>query len=231
MYKISVPMMNSSVTAETRNTYLKQIQDAGVQRVFLALADLFKSEDEESRTLASIRENVEFFERNNIEACVWMETTLGHGGVFALNYADHSKRLFPENTERVNLNGEVLDNTCCPLHDSVRQIIARQVASVAKSGARIILLDDDFRMSMGSRASHCCVCDLHMKRMMELTGEELSLEKIEDLVFHSPSNKYRKAWLQAQGEGLRMLAEDIRSAVDNVDPTVRIAMCSTPAVW
>ena len=229
MYKISVPIKNDSVTEKNKHIYLKQLKESGVGRVFFTLSNFFKTEKEERDTLSSLSEKIKFFEENGIEACVWMGTTLGHGG--SLPGADY-KNSFPEYTRRVNFKGEALNDTRCPLHSEVRHRIANQIATLAKTGTKTVLLDDDFRMSMGNRNdSHCCACDLHIQRINEITGECHTAEELYSLVFRSPANKYRKAWLDSQGEGLRMLARDIRAAVDSVDPSVRVALCSTTAIW
>ncbi len=226
-YKISVPIMNHSVNESTRGIYLEQLRAAKADRVFLCVVKFCQTDAEKEEFVATLRENIQYFEQNGLEAGVWIGTTIGHG--VPLAGADN-KDFFPSSVRIVNLNGEALPDTRCPLYPEVRGALAAHAALVARSGVKTILLDDDFRMSHGS--VRCCACEMHMKRISELCdGEKLTREELDRLVFHSPVNKYRHAWVKSQGEGLRNLAQAMRDAVDSVDKNVRIGLCSTYAVW
>ncbi|MBE6553528.1 MAG: hypothetical protein E7666_04205 [Ruminococcaceae bacterium] len=226
-YKISVPIMNHSVNESTRGIYLEQLKAAKADRVFLCVVKFCQTDAEKDEFVSVLRENIQYFEQNGLEAGVWIGTTIGHGVPLA---GAGNKDFFSPAVRIVNLKGEALSDTRCPLYPEVREALAAHVALVARSGAKTILLDDDFRMSHGS--VRCCACEMHMKRISELCdGEKLTREELDRLVFHSPVNKYRHAWVKAQGEGLRDLARAMRDAVDAVDPTVRIGLCSTYAIW
>lgn len=226
MYKISVPIRNVTVTKENRGEYLKILKDAQIDRLFLTRSDYCSNEEEELEMIENFRDNLNFFRDGGLEVGVWLGNTTGHGVVLVgMNEQEALKGL----TRIRNIKGEDLPETQCPLDPNMRRVVSHFIASIAKTGTKTILLDDDFRMSHG--AEHCCACDFHMKRMEELCGEKLELAELERLVFQSPANKYRKAWLEAQREGLIMLAKEIRAAVDEVDPTVRIALCSSLGLW
>ncbi len=226
-YKISVPIMNGSLNECTRGIYLQQLKDAKAARVFIIIVEFCKTDAEKDALISSLRENIRYFEQNGLEVGVWIGTTIGHG--VPLAGVNNTNCLFSDSVRIVNLDGEALPDTRCPLYPEVREALAEHVALVARSGVKTILLDDDFRMSHGS--VRCCACEMHMKRIAELCGETLSREELDRLVFHSPVNKYRHAWVKAQGEGLRNLAQAMRSAVDAVDKSVRIGLCSTYTIW
>ena len=92
------------------------------------------------------------------------------------------------------------------------------------------MLDDDFRLSQHG-GSPCCCCDRHMEKIREYCGENISREDLKRLAFSGEKNKYRDAFLRAQGESLELLAQDIRDAVDKIDPDCPVAVCSAYCSW
>ena len=224
MYQTYVPLMNYSVTQATRATYLKQLQEAQVDKIFLAIFGYGDDPKTDYQTADALRENIAFFRENGIEAGVWIGCTIGHGGELAFG-ADHVPDLSGY-TKMMSLEGKEKTAVCCPFDVEFRKRVAAYVGAIATSGAQIVLLDDDFRISHGS--GYCCACDLHMKRIHELCGEQISREALREQVFTGKANKYRDAFLQAQGEALSLLAADIRAAVNKTAPTVRVGLCASP---
>ena len=79
MYQVSVPVMNTSVTAQTREEYLRHFKACEVKRVFLvAYVDVYSGSVSD---FALLQENISFFEANGIEAAIWVGSTVGHGGL------------------------------------------------------------------------------------------------------------------------------------------------------
>ena len=221
MYKIIVPLMNRSVTKETRDTYLRQFKKAKADRIFLALAGYSNDSETDMVMARQLKENVDFFRKEGIEAGVWIDT-IGHGA--DLSFDSDFTPSFSKFTKMKSLSGTVREFVFCPLDKNFRERIATYAANLATSGTKSILLDDDFRISHG--VGYYCACDLHMARIRELCGEDISREDLEKAVFHSKTNKYRDAWLTAQKESLEIMAQDIRDAVDKVDPDVRVSFCT-----
>ena len=226
MYKISVPIRGCTVTKKTRNAYLDLLRRSKAERVFLTRTALCANEAEEQAMIESFRENIEFFTQNGIEAAIWVGTTIGHGTPLVGITERDSDQITPLQ----NLAGECIPNTRCPLDPVFREQIGHHLACLAQTGTKLILLDDDFRMSQHG-PEFCCTCPRHMARMQELTGEAFTREELRHLVFEQKANKYRHAWLTAQSESLRLLAQSLREAVDAVDPSIRLALCTAGAVW
>lgn len=228
MYNVIVPLFNRSVTADTREIYLKQFKDAKVSQILLAIFGYGTDPATDLVTANSLRENIEFFKKEGIKAGVWIGYTIGHGCdlvVGADNVPDISGY-----TKMVDLAGQERAYVCCPSDENFRRRIAQYVSTIATSGTELVLLDDDFRMSQHG-PEFCCACDRHMARISELCGEEISREALKKHVFAEKANKYRSAWLTAQSESLESLASDVREAVDKVAPTVRVGFCNSHAVW
>lgn len=229
MYKISVPIMNVSVTEETKNVYLEQLRLAQVHRIFLT----FSAGSFEARVVDEICEElawkISFFEENEIEVGVWIGNSIGHDAGLALPdlHDTEAKGYSP----LVNLNGEVLCGTRCPTDASFRRDFSALVAAVASVGAKTIMLDDDFRFSLRGN-SVLCACDAHVRAIGTLCGEEkLDRETLRQRAFVGKPNKYRSAWMRAQGDSLRSLAREIRAAVDAVDPSVCVMLCSSHSMY
>ncbi len=224
MYNTYVPLFNYSVTPDTRDVYLKQFKEAKINNILLVISGFGDDPETDKTTASKLRTNIEFFKSHGIDAGVWIGTTIGHGGVLASG-SDYKPTL-SQYTQMVNLAGQVQNNVCCPYDKNFRDRISQHVANIATCGTKLILLDDDFRINPHS-SEVCCACDLHLARFRELCGENISREDIKHLVFEQKANKYRKAWLKAQGESLELLATDIRTAVDKTAPDVRVGVCLT----
>ena len=228
MYNVIVPLFNRSVTDRTRDIYLKQFKEAKIDQIFLCTFGYGTEPESDIVTANALRENIEFFKNEGIEAGVWIGYTIGHGGGLAFgadNVPDKS-----EYTKMVNLVGQERGNVCCPFDKKYRKRMGQYVSTIAASGTKLVLLDDDYRMSQHGH-EFCCACDLHMARIRELCGEDISREELKELAFTKKSNKYRRAWLTAQKESLNLLASDIREAVDEVAPDVRVGFCTAHAVF
>ena len=213
MYKISVPMMNRLVTEKTREDYLKILKEAECDRVFLCYRN---GED-----LIRLKENVEYFKKNGFESCVWVGETIGHGGALLNSHENAEKETF---TPLVNLDGNAIEGTCCPLDPHFIETEANMLKGIAECKPEIIMLDDDFRLSQHGRV-HCCACERHLEMINRECGENVTREQLK-ASFVGKKNKYRDAWLKVQSESLYGAAKALRRAVDEIDDSIPIALCS-----
>ena len=228
MYRISVPVVNAMVTDKTRDRYLEELKAARAQRVLLIPRASREDEADTREKCALVRENAAFFRAHGIEPAIWVSNTIGHGMPLAgVKIAPGDSRY----QTLVNLAGDALPDTRCPFDAQFRRVTGQFVAQLAKySGVKLIFLDDDYRLSQHGK-EFCCACDLHMARIRELCGEDISREELKKLAFSSKANKYRTAWLTAQRESLELLAKDIRAAVDEVDTETCVALCAAHSIW
>lgn len=219
MYKISVPIMSSTVNEGNRETYLAQCREAGAERVFLVLGSVLGG------IPAHIYDNVAFFKAHGFEVGVWIDT-IGHGGILS-----HVTEItLPDFTSMVSLDGKVREHISCPLDESFRTAISRAVAALGRTGADIVMLDDDFRLAQHGGGLFCA-CLLHLARIRELLGEEISLDELKEQVLSGKPNRYREAWLTVQNEGMTLLARDIRKAADAVLPSLTVCFCTAVSPW
>ena len=56
-------------------------------------------------------------------------------------------------------------------------------------------------------------------------------EKLEELIFTGGKNKYRSAYMELAGDTLLDFAKDMRKALDEVDPSIRMSACGCFDTW
>jgi len=147
---------------------------------------------------------------------------MGHGGV------DNKKYAY---TPFYSLDSVSNGGFCCA-DELFRRDISDWCAMAARAGAKVVLLDDDWRMHSHGDDFHAgCLCPEHVRRYCELVGEELSADEIKTKVFTGEgNNRYRNAWQELMGGDMNRLAKEIREAVDKVNPECRIGLCLAPSV-
>lgn len=104
------------------------------------------------------------------------------------------------------------------------------VKEIAECGADLIMFDDDFRFGHQT-GDIACTCEHHMKRIGEILGEDITPEKLREKALTGGGNRYRDAWMRANGESLIAFAKAMREAVDSVNPAVRMGQCSCMSSW
>ena len=161
-----------------------------------------------------------FFEGHGFETGVWVGETIGHGS---------PGRVSDTYTSVVNLDGKAAPGAFCPLDEQFAGDICDLVTRVARTGTKMIMLDDDFRMAF--RGGLGCCCDRHLADYRRRLGETVSREEIMAKAFCGKPNKYRDAWLDMTGETLKNFARRIRAAIDRVDPGIRAGLCASPSTW
>ena len=154
MYKLSVPIMSSTVNEGNRETYVRLCREAGAERVFLCNGSIL------APIPKSLGENVAYFKSQGFEVGIWTDT-IGHGGVLSHVESGGDTPAFPL---MVNLAGEERPYANCPLSAEFRAHISALIAGLAKTGADIVMLDDDFRMSQHGDEL-CCACPAHLHRI------------------------------------------------------------------
>ena len=219
MYKLAIPIQNKSLNDKNRTQFVAECKRAGCERVFLT-ASL-------EENLEILKFNVQYFKDNGFEVGIWVGSTIGHGATL-LNSRDTGEK--PKYQRLVNLEGREMYGTNCPLDKSFQKYLSEQLAKLSECGTNLIMLDDDYRLSQHG-ASPCCACPLHMAKISKYCGEDITVEQLEKRAFSGKKNKYRDAWMKAQGESLEELAMAVRKEVDKVNPEASISACSAYCSW
>lgn len=160
-----------------------------------------------------IRRAITHFAKYNIEVAVWLNSLL---------HLDYSKK----GNFSLRKYGDGHENYCCPLDENFVRFFSEYVAKYAKTGTKLIYLDDDFRFGVSGGPN--CFCDLHMQEYKKLLGDDVTADKIVERIESRKPNKYRDAWISVNGAALKKLAKAVRDAVDNIDTSVRVGICASP---
>ena len=217
MYKISVPIINETVTENGREEILRQLRRFDAERVFLALGFYEPNEQKQSKIFADLKENCAYFKSQGLEVGAWLWTfempdnPQGFGGMRKVTGEEHPERVCPTDREFVKFS-------------------QRYIQRIAECGVDLIMFDDDFCYYLPGGAPGC-LCDRHVALINEKTGEHHSREELSGLILSGGKNKYRDAWLQTNGDAFRHFAKAIREAVDEVNPAVRVGQCACMSSW
>ncbi len=216
MYSVIVPFMNPRFARTDKNKTVEALKKAKVNRVLLALEEVSPNEDEQNAVIALLKDNMEFMKENGFTCGVWMLT-------FA---AAQPNNFIP----MVGLSGEADSTQSCPLDKNYREFQKGFLRKLAALSPDIILYDDDFRFG-NLNCKIACLCDNHIKDICERVGENVSREFLRDKILHGEGNKYRSAYIDSLGDSLRLFSKEMREAVDEVNPSVRLGMCACISSW
>lgn len=217
MYKITVPVILGTTYAHKEET-LAELKRCGAQRVAIAPEQAFEKSLISDEALKKLKELIKYFKENGFEVLVWVNS-LGHDRItppqndLGYDYIEYIER------------GKV--DSLCPMGEAYSAAYADMLCDIAKCGAEMIMIDDDFRMGLGFG----CCCDMHMKAFCEELDEDVPVEGLKYKLLKGGKNKYRSAWLTVQGDGLRKFAKKMRNAVDKINPNIRLGACVTMGSW
>lgn len=218
MYKISVPVVLGNIErCGGKERLLEELRKLDAERVFLSPGTQILDKQEKEKELKLIKEYCDFFKANGLEVGVWFWTFWVEG----------------ENnfTKMTSANGNALKDFVCPLDPEYKKFMGETIKQVAECGVDIIMYDDDYRFGFLSGDGIRCTCDLHMKKIREILGEDITREELQKKAISGGKNKYRDAWLKANGDSLKEFAQNARASLDEVNPNVRFAVCSCMSLW
>ena len=218
MYNIAVPIMSTNVqNCGGREKILADLKKIGAKRVILAIGTICTDKSDRECELKHLKENTAFFKSHGFEVASWMWT-----------FWIREKNNFVKMTGAGENSSDLF---ACPLDENFRAFMYEYVKEIAKCGVDIINFDDDFRYGYIVGKHIACTCPLHMKKICELLGEELTPAELEEKVLCGAKNKYRDAWMKVNGDALRDHARLIREAINEVNPNIRAGICACMPSW
>lgn len=220
MRKITVPTIVTNGHFNKEKT-LFELKRCGADRIALAIDRELKYEFSSEENLELLSELIKYYEENGIETLVWIGETCGHQG----GKSDKNPKYTPIRTIQ---NGDT--RPFCVMDEEFVNAFCKWVQNIAKTGAKMIMLDDDLRYTYKGDGFGCC-CKHHMAALERELGETISETEIPEKVFSGGRSRYRDAWLKVQGDGMRNFAVRLREALDEVNPNVRLSFCCSPVSW
>ena len=217
MYRISVPVNYRLVTDENRHIYFEQLRELKAEKVFFFIPYLSMNPEVRKRWLDKFRYETAKFQEAGYKVGMWM---------WAFEREDASQftlqRFFNGNEDRMRP---------CILDEDFLNDTAEWIKSVVAAGADFILFDDDTHINEAWYRGLACACPLHLKKYSEYIGRDVTEKEIEENVLVGERNEYRDAWLAVNRAALLGFADRIRAAVDEVNPEVRVGVCSVMSLW
>lgn len=216
MHKISVPVMNYNVKRSDRKRLLQELRRFNAERIFLALDTYEKDKKKRIEVLKELEDNCKFFKEKGFEVGAWIWT------FWVKNNAEFRNMR--------SIKGTEIREFMCPTDEKFVEFATDYMSDIAKCGIDLIMFDDDFRYGNLSD-SPACLCDKHIEIINSITGEKSTREEIYSHIVSGRKNKFRDAYLKANGDAFRNFAYAVRNAVDKVDCTIRIGACACMSSW
>ena len=220
-YKTYVPVHVSGDPHFPKEAVLTALRRMNADGVILAMSRDSRYRFSAPDDLDRLETLIPYYERNGLEVGVWVGETIGH------NWG----RSLPEYQKMVSDAGTVFEASYCPLDEHFANDICAWVAEIARRGAKLLLIDDDFRLQRGSSTETLCFCPLHLAAYERRIGERLTPAEIREKVYCGAPNRYRKAWRGLMADTLEDFAKKIRKAVDGVDKSIRVGLCACHSTW
>lgn len=216
MYKISVPISNRFAERMGKDKLVKELRKLDAQRVFLSIGTYIMDENQRKAEIDALRDNCSYFKANGFEVGAWYWT-----------FWVQEKNSF---TKMVGATGQVSNDFICPSDEAFRDFAKGWIKEIASCGVDLIMFDDDYRygfldMGMG------CICENHMEYMEKILGEKIDENTLPQCLLSGGKNKYRDAWLEANGYYMRLFAREMREALDEINPNIRLGLCSCMSLW
>ena len=128
-------------------------------------------------------------------------------------------------------DGWTSGHICCPLDPGFRKVAGAMMREFAGSGVDMVLLDDDYRYGNHHDSELLCTCARHMALVEKNLGETITPAELKKKAMTGGRNRWRDAWMDANGAVFRDYAVFLRSCVDEVNPKIRIGLCACMSHW
>ena len=128
-------------------------------------------------------------------------------------------------------DGWTSNRFCCPLDPGFRQVARAMVQDFSRTGVDMLLLDDDYRYGNYRDSELVCTCARHMALVEAKLDERIAPAELKKRAMSGGRNRYRDAWMDANGEALRDYAAFLRACIDEVNPNVRLGLCACMSHW
>ncbi|MBR5247848.1 MAG: hypothetical protein IKV27_02705 [Lachnospiraceae bacterium] len=217
MRKIAVPITSRLLTLENKSNIVNQLRKMEAEYVLIGIGSVKVDASRRQEELELLKESCAFFEKHGFKTGIWLWS-------FSIPEEVPYQRM-------ISLDG-VTSEKICPLDEDFTLFYEGYIRDIVQHAKpHVVLLDDDFSMGRMEEERIACVCPMHLERISQIVGEVVGPEGLEEKFFTGKANKYRDAYIQAMRETLIDFADRLRNVVDQVDPSVRMGVCSLMSAW
>lgn len=218
MYSVSVPISMDNIDRLDSKRLLESLKALDAKRVMLGLGVYQMQPQRRADLMERLRTWCDFFHQHGFEVCAWNWSF----------WIDPPHQYTPIHLLQA---AAVVPHEVCPADRDFICFASDYLAQVAECGVDMILFDDDLRFSQLEGGHVGCLCDRHVEMINRRTGEDLSREELVERILAGGKNRYRDAWIDANGQSLESFARAVRASVDAVAPQVRIGFCACFSSW
>ena len=215
-----VPIMLPTITEQTRPVIFRSLHLAGADTVFLSSGNMFvpSKMDED---IEQLKKEIPLFEKEGFSVGVWINS-FGFG-------VSLPREAYDQKWTRIKGMLGMKTSAFCPNDQKFRDYYAGVITRLAEAGAKTILLDDDYCLSI--RPDVGCSCRFHSRQLRKATGLPIPGNVITSLSVLGKPGRLRKKWLSVMGESLRDFAREMRKVLDKKYPFVRMGVCAGYTSW
>lgn len=195
---------------------LQKAKEAGAESVQLERCEFYLDGERRAKALATLSDEIRFFEKAGYPVALWI-SSLGYDRMTDPDFL----RRFPDYQPLQAFNGWT--TAVCSTDARWRSATAENVRDFVRAGAKTILFDDD--LVQACRPGICCVCAEHRRRIAERLGVPLVTAEQIRAAYTGAPNPLRSAAIDVMGESLMDFCRAMRTAADEVDPSVKLAIC------
>jgi hypothetical protein len=158
--------------------------------------------------------------KDGISGGVLLQSTIGHG--YILNRQNPYQNY-------IGMMDELERQVCCPLDEGVQEHFYNVCKTIASAHPGFMLIDDDFRLL--GRSGRGCACPLHLAEFKRLTGLDLNIAQLRELLNGTSEEDRRLAQIfdKMQCDSLVNMAKRMRQGVDEIDPSIPGGYCPCAA--
>ncbi len=212
--------MLPTVTEHNRPVILDALKKAKADIVFLASENLFVP-SKMKKDVEQLKKEIPIFEKEGFSVGVWINS-FGFG-------VPLEKEAYKQGWMKIKGMLGMKTNAFCPTDKKFRAYYASVLTAIAEAGAKTILLDDDYCLSI--RPDVGCSCPRHARLLRRSTHLPLPGNVITALSTLGRPKKLRQKWLDVMGDSLRDFAKEMRSELDKKFPDVRMGLCAGYTSW
>lgn len=218
MDTLYVPITLRQVEPKELERTLKTLHSVKPDIVFIGISAVSCDAGRRRETLGKLTEGVKSLKREGFTVGVW---------TWSFMIAEKENPF----THITAGTGQVNPNEACPSDEAYLSYMGERIAELARTGPDMIFLDDDYCYGYGTREELGCFCGNHLKDVSRRLNENVSREFLLGQVLSGGTNKYRVAWQDSKRDAMENFALRMRKAVDSVDPSIRMGLCSTLNAW
>ena len=131
----------------------------------------------------------------------------------------------PDFSRMVKEDGTETPMASCPMDPAFRKRFADSAAAFVRiADPDFMILEDDYSVHAAA-GGYGCFCEHHMKEFARRQGREYTREELVELFKSNTAEGYQllKQWRELIKDSLVMISQELREAVDSVNPAIPIA--------